>query len=516
MVTTPPAVDDLFAIRPRRMPGWRSWIRVVLAGLAGALLVLAFPPYGWWPLSVLMVASLILLIRDQTLWWAALIGGVYGLTFFLGLMPWLRIIGPDAWLLLSLMEAVFLALFGTGAALLTRNRWWPLTTALLWVAMEALRDRFPFGGVPWGRLAFANSESTFTGWASIGGAPVVTFAVALAGGILAWLVVSPPRNWKWFAISVTVIVLVSGSGAVIPRPTNGPTVVAAVVQGNVPRTGMDAFGQRAAVLSGHVVATHELADEVAKGAQPQPDLVIWPENSSDIDPANDADAYAQIDGAVRAIDAPTLVGIVTKTPDQSHLLNVGVVWSPTAGPGERYIKRHPVPFGEYVPLRGLLSKFISRFDRIPEDFAAGDQPGVLQLGSTTVGDVICFEVAFDGVVRDVVSEGASIITVQTNNATYGRTGQVEQQLALSQLRAVEHGRSVLVAATSGISAIIAPDGTIEQRTDEFTRKTLLGDVVTRTELTIATRVGAWPEWIITVLAIVALILAVRRRSQSHA
>ena len=281
----------------------------------------------------------------------------------------------------------------------------------------------------------------------------------------------------------------------------------------MPRTGMDAFGQRQAVLDGHVDATLALADDVAAGKTPQPEFVVWPENSSDIDPFFDQSAYDEIDSAVRAINAPTLVGIVTQTADGSKLLNVGVVWSPTTGPGQMYIKRHPVPFGEYVPFRGVLSRYISRLNRIPRDFEAGTKPGVLDLGPVVAGDVICFEVAFDDVVHDVVAGGATVITVQTNNATYGRTGQVEQQLALSQLRAVENGRTVLVAATSGISAIIAPDGQIQDRTQEFTRNVLVDNVVSRDSLTIATRVGAWPELVLSVLAVVALVWATRRRRE---
>ena len=140
--------------------------------------------------------------------------------------------------------------------------------------------------------------------------------------------------------------------------------------------------------------------------------------------------------------------------------NSGVVWDPQTGPGERYVKRHPVPFGEYIPFRAQLSGWIERLDQIPRDFYAGDRPGNLDVGPAAVGDVICFEVAYDGLVRDVVTGGADVLVVQTNNATYNGTGQPQQQMAMSRLRAVEHGRTVLVAATSGISAVVAPDGEV--------------------------------------------------------
>ncbi|MDV7390524.1 nitrilase-related carbon-nitrogen hydrolase, partial [Arthrospira platensis SPKY1] len=99
-----------------------------------------------------------------------------------------------------------------------------------------------------------------------------------------------------------------------------------------------------------------------------------------------------------------------------------------------------------------MTSWISRFERIPKDFDRGDRPGILQLGPVVVGDVICFEISYDGLVRQTVRAGARVIVVQTNNATYGGTSQPAQQIAMSQLRAVEHGRDVLVAATSGITA----------------------------------------------------------------
>ena len=485
--------------------------RLIAAALSGGLLVLAFPPFDIWPLAVGAVTAVALLLRGVTSRTASVTGAVFGLAFFLGLMPWLRVIGWDAWIGLSVYCAAYLAALSVALSLVSSLRWWPLAMAGLWVGIEAIRDRFPLNGFPWGRLAFANSDSTFTGWVAVGGAPLVTFAVALSGCLVAYAIVQA-RDHRLLALAAVVAALVvAGSGVLIARPTDGAAVTAAVVQGNVPRTGLDAFGQQEAVLGGHVTATHDLARAVSSGDSPQPDLVIWPENSSDIDPFRDRPAYDLIDGAVKAIGVDTLVGLVVETPDGAALENVGTVWSPVDGPGDRYVKRHPVPFGEYVPFRSLLARFISRFDRVPRDFVAGAEPGVLTVGPAVVGDVICFEVAYDGIVRDVVRGGAELITVQTNNATYGRTGQVEQQLALSRLRAIEHARTVLVAATSGISAIIAPDGTIQDKAAEFTRQVLVDEVVLRDSSTTATRLGAMPEYVLAIVGLVGLVLATAQR-----
>jgi apolipoprotein N-acyltransferase len=150
---------------------------------------------------------------------------------------------------------------------------------------------------------------------------------------------------------------------------------------------------------------------------------------------------------------------VQQVPGQpDRVANVGLVWDPEAGPVDAYIKQHPVPFGEFLPLRPLLSRVITRFDRVPRDFIAGDQPGVLQLGPVRIADVICFEVSSDEIVRTGIREGGRVLVVQTNNATYATTAQPEQQYDISRLRARETGRSVLVAATTGVTAVIRPDG----------------------------------------------------------
>jgi apolipoprotein N-acyltransferase len=196
------------------------------------------------------------------------------------------------------------------------------------------------------------------------------------------------------------------------------------------------------------------------------------------------------------------------------VLNIGLVWDPDTGPGQAYVKRHPVPFGEYLPLRSLLSRVITRFDRIPRDFAAGSEPGLLQVGPVPAGVVICFEIAYDELVRDTVRAGGQVLVVQTNNATYGRTGQPEQQLAISQVQAVASGRTTLVAATSGISAVIDPHGQVLWRSTEFTADSTVTEVPMRAGLTPAMRLDGLVEILAVVLLVVLLAAARRRAPQS--
>lgn len=493
----------------------------------GALLVLSFPPFDLVWLAPPALAAMTLSwhgVRARRGLW---LGYLAGLTFLLLHLTWMRVIGDDAWVALAGSFALFVGLVGAGVAATSSLKVWPLAVPAMWVLSEAIRDRVPLGGFPWGRLAFGQTATTLTPYAALGGAPAVTFAIALVGALLAyaWTVRRRPRATVAALVGVAVI---STAGGLVPLPTEGQnldgpsTVTAAVIQGNVPAAGMDFLGEREAVLRNHVAETERLAADVAAGGAPQPDLVIWPENSSDIDPLVDDKARALIQQAVDAVGVPVLVGAVVEKPDDpTHIWNTGIVWGPAdsadPGPGQFYVKQHPVPFGEWVPARDLLARLIGRFDRVPRDFAPGDSTGVLQVGPARLGDLICFEVAYDelgraavrgdGVDGELAGQGARLLVVQTNNATYGRTGQPEQQLAMSRLRAVEHGRTILIAATSGISAIVLPDGSLEQTLPEFVAGHLVADVALRDDLTVSDRVGAWPELAACVLAIVLLGMA---------
>lgn len=515
-----------------------GWRRSALAAAAGLALAAAFPPYDLWPLSILAVAALSLLTRGRSFRQGAWTGFAFGFPFFLWLLVWIRVIGSDAWVGLSAAEAAFLWALGGALAVTSRLRAWPLWAACLWVAEEWARDRLPFGGFPWGRLAFANTASPYTPLAALGGAVLVSFAVALTGTLLGYLALPVLRRLRARRAAGAVagpaagpvagpaaplmsrrVLLPAGAGAcaaliavsgfAVPVPTAGQSAGGpasarvALIQGNVPHPGMDFLGRPMQVLDNHAAETEKLAEQIDAGQVPKPQLVIWPENSSDLDPYGDPLTYETISEAVRSIGVPTLVGALVDGPDAQHVQNEGIVWDPLSGPGAHYTKQHPVPFGEYVPFRSVLMKVITRLQRVARDFYPGKGTGVMQLGPARIGDVICFEVAYDEIVRDTVDDGGRVIVVQTNNATYARSGQPDQQLAMSRLRAVEHGRAVLIAATSGISAVIRPDGSIESRTAELTPAALSADVPLRDSKTLADRVGAAPEWAISIIGLLA-------------
>jgi apolipoprotein N-acyltransferase len=508
----------------------RDWRRGLAAAGAGLVMFLAFPPNplvahgsnnGWWPLAVPGTALFALAVRGVRPRTGAWLGLICGLAFFLPLLDWARVIGIDAWAGLSLLEAVYYIPMGAAAALATRLRGWPVWTAALWVGQEAIRGRFPLGGLPWGRLGFSQTASPLTPYAALGGVPLVSFVTALAGGLLALAVLRSPLpgsisgrlsgfavDLRVAAVAVAGIGLVFTGGLLVPVPTSGKPVTVAVIQGNVPRTGLDADSQVQAVFDNHIAETLKLADEIRRHRVPRPQLVIWPENADDLDPYQDFYARFHIQQAVDAVGVPVLIGAVITAPDNpDKVQNRGIVWAPRTGPGAYYVKRHPVPFGEYVPYRDVLTKIIHRFSLVPRDFEAGRHAGNLRLGPVGIGDVICFEVAYDGIVRDVAR--SPLLVVQTNNATYGHTSQPWQQMAMSRLRAVEHGRSVLVAATSGISGIIRPDGKVIAQSREFTPYLAVAAVPTRTSRTVADRLGSGVEWALVAVGVAALVVAVR-------
>ncbi|MFR9802663.1 apolipoprotein N-acyltransferase [Pseudonocardia sp. RS010] len=513
--------------RPRRRLVGMGW-RCAGALGAGALLYLSFPPRPLWWLAPIGFAVFALVLRGRGLVAGFGYGALAGLGFFVPLLSWTgTYVGPLPWLVLAGLQALFVAVTGAGIAAVSRLPGWPVWAAGIWVGGEAARSRVPFGGFPWGRVGFGQPDGVFAALAAVGGPALIGFAVVLTGFGLAVIgadLVRPAatgalivRHWgAWVAVPVVAALTALPLLDVDVGDTgqDSGTATVAVIQGNVPRLGLDFNAQRAAVLANHVRRTEQLAADVAAGRLPRPDVVIWPENSADIDPLRNLDAAAAIDRATAAINAPVLVGAV-ETPPSGGPRNTAIRWEPGAGPTGSYTKRRLQPFGEYMPLRSVVRLFSDKVDRVRADFVPGREATVLELGPAAVGVATCYEVAFDDTVRDTVRAGAQLLAVPANNATFGRTEMTFQQLAQSRIRAIEHGRTVLVAATSGVSAIIDPDGEIMQQTGQFTADALVAQVPLRARVTPATAVGGAVEWVLVALGAVALLVAPARRALLH-
>jgi len=516
---------------PAGLPGWWSLVTAVGAGLA---LAGAFPPAGFWPLAIVGPALLTLAVwgkgRVATLGLALACSTV----FFVTLLSWLINVAWYAWAALTLLETVLFVVAALALRPLLSLRAWPLAVAGWWVAQEALRDRFPYGGVPWGRLAMSQAGAPTAGWAAIGGPPIVTFVLALAGTCLAYLVITAtgldparastsggwPARRRATALASALVALatcaaLAGNLAWRWSPTPGPTALVAAVQGNVPHSrSLPKQLREVTVTANHAAATIALAGQVRAGRRPAPDLVIWPENSTDIDPSLSPSTYQAISAAVAAIDRPVLVGAVLQNP----VRNAGQLWLPGRGPVQVYVKRQLVPFGEVIPFRSLIEMFSSLPKLQPHDFTAGHRAVVFGIGKVRLGDVICWEIGFDGLVRSEVAAGANLLTEQTNDADFeldGQLGETLQQLQMARMEAITTGRAVVVASTTGISAMITPDGKVVAASQTWRRAVLERRLPLITQLTPADRAGSWPELSIVALTALgvlwALVAAWRRR-----
>ncbi|WP_432524833.1 apolipoprotein N-acyltransferase [Kineococcus sp. SYSU DK006] len=523
-------------VRPADPPPALLPLSLLLAVLGGAAAWAAFPgavsTAGWWPGAIVAVALLALATHRVRARRGVLAGLLFGLAFMFPHLSWSgTFVGLLPWSALTVACALFYAVLGGLLPRLQRARWRlaPLAVACGWTGIEAARERIPFEGFPWGRLAFSQADAPTLGLAALGGSPLVTFGVALAGALVAQAVLALLRlpapagaargvpRLRPAVLSLLAAALVTSSGALVPRPTGAEdgTRRVAAVQGNTPAEGLEFNAERRAVLDNHARATLALAQQVADGSAPQPDLVLWPENSSDIDPYENADARAVIEQAADAVGVPLLVGAVLQGPGE-NVSNTGLVVTPADGiegaredDSRHYVKQRPAPFAEYMPYRSFFRAITDKVDLVPRDFVHGDHVGLLEMGGVRVGDVICFEVAFDDTVRDSVRAGAQFLVVQTNNATFGYSDEAVQQLAMSRLRAVESGRAVVQISTVGVSAIITPDGVAHEESTLFTTDVLQGEVVLRSTQTLATRVGALPELALSALGVLLLLTARR-------
>jgi apolipoprotein N-acyltransferase len=503
-----------------------------IAIVAGLALCVSVPPFGWWYLAIAAFALLTwVLTREST----TLAGGfgygfLFGLAFYLPLLPWISgLVGAFPWMMLAAMEALFPALFGLGAVAVRRLPGWPFWFAALWATQEWLKSTIPFGGFPWGVVGFSQTDGPLLAIAQLGGAPLLSFAVVLTGVSLAAITFEVVKWWRRNdesqkaappavvlpGVCISVVLLTtalawphvrqSGLGA-----GDDPSITVAAVQGNVPRLGLEFNAQRRAVLDNHVRETAQLADDVRAGRAPQPMVVFWPENSSDIDPLANPDARDEISIAAADIKAPILVGGVVAapgySPDNPVASNSVIVWNPATGPADRHDKKIVQPFGEYLPWRGFFRHLSSYADRAGY-FVPGDGNGVVNAAGVPIGVTTCWEVIFDRAARESVLNGAQLLAVPANNATFTEA-MSEQQLAFARLRAIEHDRYVVVAGTTGISAIIAPDGRELAHTAFFEPAYLDMQVRLKTQLTLATRWGPEIQGLLVALGVAAVIAAI--------
>lgn len=502
----------------------RRLVGPVCAASGGLFLYLSFPPRTSWWLALPALALLIGPLYGARVRSGLLLGGIFGATFLLPLLEWTgSFVGAGPWLALVGLQTVFFAAAGAALTLVSRLPGAWLWTATVWVAIETVRARIPFGGFGWGRLAFGQADGPLLPLAALGGAPLMSASVVIGATALAAAARCtmaavrdrrlPDLGLRWPAFLVVLIPIAAVLGFAHPPAPASDTVTVAVVQGNVPRLGLDFAAQRRAVLDNHLAQTRLLADKADRGETPRPDLMIWPENASDLDPVHDPAVAAEIQSVVDAVGSPTVVGTVVRDPGASGPRNVALLIEPGVGIVDDYDKRRLQPFGETMPLRELLRALTPLVDRAPADFLPGTDPAPLETSVGPVGVVTCYEVLFDDAVRDTVRAGAEILAVPSNNATFGISDMTHQALAMSRIRAVEHDRATAVAATSGISALIAPDGTVLARTGSFEPGLLVAELPLKTGTTAATALGGPIELSLAGLGATAVLGSLVLRSR---
>ena len=355
-------------------------------------------------------------------------------------------VGSVPWLIL----AVGLSLFYLPLALV--SRWGIAAYPLIFVMLEEIRNRFPFGGFGWARIAYTQADAPYSKVAAIGGASALS-ALALISSLILFIALK-----RRFA----VITLIPFLLILIPiNLTSAATTKVLMIQGNVPQMGLDFNSRAKAVFNNHFERTQA---ELAKDSNV--DFVLWPENSVDVDPFTNEDVKKALD----SIDKSLIIGAIMGKGNK--LLNTSILWDGELPP--IYIKQHLTPFGEYIPLRSLASKISPYTDRVT-DFEPGQKQVLFNIKSAVIAPIICFELVDDRLLHEA-AVSANILAVQTNSATFGMSAESAQQLSITRVRAIEHGRNIVSVSTTGYSAVINSDGKVLQKSSMGSAETIRAEV----------------------------------------
>ncbi|MDJ0770665.1 MAG: apolipoprotein N-acyltransferase [Ilumatobacter sp.] len=496
-------------------PGSARFARPALALFGGFLVALSLPPWGFWPLAFLgVVAFEIALGARPTRRQRAGYGFAFGVPWFFMGMGWMWFLTVPGYLVAA---AMFAGLHAGAALVAPTGPWRTIGRPAAHTLVETVRLAVPFGGVPVATLGIAQAGGPLLGVARVGGVIVLTWIVFQVGFALA----GPAPRAPGFVrsrratrpgqphglVALLVAVVVIGLAAVAPAGSEvdaEPLTIAAVQGGGEQGTrAIDVPSSR--VTRAHLDATATIEPD------PGLDLVVWPENGIDVDdePFEDSDAYAAILGEVDRLGVPVSVGVTldsefSKYPSDGSFVNEQVVIGTDGAVVSRYEKVRIVPFGEYVPLRGLLEALGAPLDQIPSDAVAGRDPAIIELADgTELGVMISWEVFFGGRGRDA-GDGAILLN-PTNGASYTGTILQTQQVASSKLRATETGRWVVQVSPTGFSAFVSPSGDVLQRTAVSERKVITMDVPLRDGTTWYGALGDWP-WFFAALAVLGVAL----------
>ena len=484
-------------IRNGVVPTLPRVIGVLLVVTGAAVSVLAFPPFGpGWLIVPGVALFLVGLKRANTRRHGLLMGGLYGLVFFGGLIWWISELGFEAVIPLVMLQGAFFAAYGWWLAKYNDKETtaWYLLAVGGWAVMELVRYRFPFGGFEWGAVGYALSDQAWAreiaSWGGVTGLTVLVVAMTTALVLVA-------ESRKPLLAPVGILLLL----AVMTLPWNREFVDAegfsvAIVQGSTPCPFEHCSpNERLRTYEQHLALT----ETIEPGSV---DLVVWSEGStgsSNADPVQNSEIGQAIATEARRIGAWFVVGSDRPVSDEEWV-NANVVFNPEGEIVGEYRKQHPVPFGEYIPFRPLFD-WIPALDQVPRDMIPGDGPEVFDLGAVQLGSVISFEGAFSRYARQHMAAGANVIVVATNEGSYGVTPASDQFIGMTRMRAAEMGVSVIHAAVTGKSAIINSEGHVAQTTQLGTREVIFGAVTPRSPSPYARR-GDAVMWLAAATAVV--------------
>ena len=503
-----------------------SWLRDTAAVAAGAATGTGFQPLNWWILVIPGLAALILLVRNATGRAAAGLGYLFGIGLFTTTISWVGVMGPPVAILLIAVMALWCLLAGWTIRCVSVLPGAPVWQAMVWTATEIGAATIPLGGFGWVRLAWTVVDTPWVGVLRWAGSIGTSFLVALASGLLVYVVSARGGSQRRASIVfVAELLVVALAGTMCVTVANRDishqrSVRTLVVQGGVDGTaGPYAMGYARSVTDNHLSQTIMALAEQRTSGGPAPDMVLWPENSTDIDPVLDFESHQIVMGALALSNRPILVGAVTDGPGHNERQTTSMWWPPSSPqPTSTYHKRNLVPFGEWIPARSFFLPLIPILGKIGRQSVPGTTPGVVDATiagrRVPVGVVVCFEVAYDSTVADTVRHGAKILAVQSNNSSFIGTAQTPQQWQITRARAVETGRHIVVSTTNSFSGLVNPDGSVALRTEEGVHTHFTVTIPLESGLTIGVQIAPWLRIIVLVMTAGAIAMSLLQRRRA--
>ena len=495
---------------------------LALSALAGVTLNGAYAPVAFFPLALLAPAAALWLWRAQpTLWRAAFSGWLFGVAHFTGGVYWvyhsLHDFGEAPRILAVLMTAVlvtalagYFALLAAAVSYAARRLSGMLLALLLfpslWVLSEWLRGVL-FTGFPWNLVGQAFIDSPFVGVLPVFGIFGASWVAVFFAACL--LLLCSNKVSKRVTVGIAVLVILPGLWATHAEWTGigGEEVEVALLQGNIEQDlKFDHLQFR------NVVNTYRRLTLQAVGA----DLIVWPETAvTAYYDLLEEDLLLPLDAKVRAGGGRLLLGTFLR---ESGTVTNGTAYNAAvqvAQPPRIYRKRHLVPFGEYLPLRGLLDFFKSWVIIPMSDLTAGNAQPLMRIADHDVGVSICYEVAFADEVMDALPQAAYLLNL-SNDSWFGNSTAPHQHLQIARVRAAEAGRAMARATSTGISAIIDHRGVVRASSEQFEEQILTATIRPRRGRTPYAIWGNVPVlmWSCLIILGVALRLVCKRKNDA--